>query len=194
MCLPKCKPGFVHYSGPGGRVKDKADVTGYSSTLFPVDFDRPGVGQILDKELYKHLVCSMPRGASLTCLFDCCHSGTILDLPYDFVADGEQEEMTANQGFDFAGLLVLVRDALSDAGVERLSDLRDRETWRKVKDALVDNLQDAARGGGEGEEEGAERVARGLARELARGAVIGPAAREARWDRRRERREDRRNW
>jgi len=76
----KCKPGdtgFVHYSGHGGRVKDETgeDPSGYCSTLCPVDFDKPRVGQILDKELYKHLVCSMQKGTSLTCLMDCCHSG-----------------------------------------------------------------------------------------------------------------------
>ena len=67
----------VHYSGHGGRVKDETgeDPSGYCSTLCPVDFDKPRVGQILDKELYKHLVCSMQKGTSLTCLMDCCHSG-----------------------------------------------------------------------------------------------------------------------
>ena len=53
----KCKPGdtgFVHYSGHGGRVKDETgeDPSGYCSTLCPVDFDKPRVGQILDKKSY----------------------------------------------------------------------------------------------------------------------------------------------
>ena len=74
----KVKPGdtgFVHYSGHGGRVKDTTgeDPSGYNSTLCPIDYDK--AGQILDKELYSHLVCSMPKGTSLTCLMDCCHSG-----------------------------------------------------------------------------------------------------------------------
>jgi hypothetical protein len=68
--------------------------------LIPVDFQR--AGQIVDDDLYKHLVKQMPAGVNVTVLMDCCHSGTALDLPYEINAT--QSKMSLNQGFNM-GLL-----------------------------------------------------------------------------------------
>lgn len=76
---------------------------GYDETLVPVDYAE--AGQIRDDDLYKQLVCPMPRGVTMTCVFDCCHSGTVLDLPFVFRGDGTQEEMETPENFSFAPLL-----------------------------------------------------------------------------------------
>lgn len=87
---------FFHYSGHGGRVEDDDgdEEDGYDETLIPVDFQ--SAGQIRDDTIFVELVGNMPKGSTLTCLMDCCHSGSILDLPYTFKADGEQDEMGVN--------------------------------------------------------------------------------------------------
>ena len=104
----ECKEGdvvFCHYSGHGGRVHDDNgdEEDGYDETLIPVDYAK--AGQIRDDELLKTLIHPMPAGVNMTCLMDCCHSGTVLDLPYRFVADGESEEMEMNDKVNFEDAL-----------------------------------------------------------------------------------------
>lgn len=80
---------FLHYSGHGSRVRDQDgdEDDGYDETLVPVDFQRSG--QIRDDDIFKILVQPLRAGVTMTCLMDCCHSGTVLDLPYRFTADGD---------------------------------------------------------------------------------------------------------
>jgi hypothetical protein len=68
-----------------------------------VDYQR--AGQIRDDDMYKVLVAPMKAGVFATFIMDCCHSGSVLDLPYVFAADGEEEEMHLQESFDFAPLL-----------------------------------------------------------------------------------------
>jgi hypothetical protein len=95
---------FCHYSGHGGRLKDQTneEKDGYDETLVPVDYDT--AGQIRDDDLFTTLVGPMARGVLMTCVMDCCHSGTVLELPFVFTADGEHESMSVPPDFDFATL------------------------------------------------------------------------------------------
>eukprot|EP01060_Flectonema_neradi_P011461 TRINITY_DN18535_c0_g1_i1.p1 TRINITY_DN18535_c0_g1~~TRINITY_DN18535_c0_g1_i1.p1 ORF type:complete len:486 (+),score=89.09 TRINITY_DN18535_c0_g1_i1:163-1620(+) len=77
---------FLSYSGHGSQVPDKNgdEEDGFDETLVPVDFK--SAGQIVDDEIFSTLVAPLPAGVRLTAVMDCCHSGTVLDLPYAFVA------------------------------------------------------------------------------------------------------------
>ena len=80
----------------------------------PLDY--ASAGQIRDDDLFLTLIGKMPRDVQLTCVMDCCHSGTVLDLPYTFVADGEHEGMEAAPEFDFGPLLQLAQQLAMGSG------------------------------------------------------------------------------
>ncbi|KAF9355580.1 Ca(2+)-dependent cysteine protease [Mortierella sp. AD094] len=79
---------FLHYSGHGGQVVDlDGDETdGMDNCIFPLDHAEKGV--IVDDELHNVLVKALPQGVRLTVVFDCCHSGSALDLPYIYASTG----------------------------------------------------------------------------------------------------------
>lgn len=109
---------FLHYSGHGGKVRDDdwgEEEDGFDETLIPIDYMDSGM--IRDDYIYDHLVKPFPQGATMTCLMDCCHSGTVLDLPYKFKADGSQDEMEKDTKFNFEklfGWLGLGKDEIDD--------------------------------------------------------------------------------
>eukprot|EP00903_Cladosiphon_okamuranus_P014401 g13369.t1 len=87
---------FMHYSGHGGSVKDHTgdEEDMKDETMIPVDYAKSG--QIKDDEILKELVLPLPEGVVLSVVMDCCHSGSILDLPYSFDAeDGALELVDA---------------------------------------------------------------------------------------------------
>jgi hypothetical protein len=83
---------FLHYSGHGGSTRDKNgdEVDGMDETIYPID------GVIVDDDLRTLLVKPLKSGSKLTCVFDCCHSGTALDLRYNHkvIINGTQESYT----------------------------------------------------------------------------------------------------
>lgn len=99
---------FLHYSGHGGKLRDDNgdESDGYDETLIPLDYEQSG--QIRDDDLLKYLVLQFKSGVFVTSLMDCCHSGTVLDLPYNFKADGNQTEMEAAEEYDFGPIATIM--------------------------------------------------------------------------------------
>jgi metacaspase-1 len=55
-----------------------------------VDFQQ--VGHIVDDEMHRIMVQPLEAGVRLTAIFDSCHSGTALDLPYIYSTQGILKE------------------------------------------------------------------------------------------------------
>jgi len=88
---------FLHYSGHGGQQKDTNgdEQSGKDDTLIPCDFQV--AGQITDDELRHHLVEQLPKGCRMYVIFDCCHSGTALDLRFKVQCSPDGRSMHFNK-------------------------------------------------------------------------------------------------
>jgi hypothetical protein len=77
--LTSSKPGevlVIQYSGHGTTIPDESgdDADGNDQAVCPFDF---ADGRLLVDDDVAKLFKQLPSGVSLTCFFDCCHSGTI---------------------------------------------------------------------------------------------------------------------
>ena len=72
---------WIHFSGHGVSVKDRNgdEKDGKDEAIVPMDYATSGV--ITDDLIYRYLRY-IPESCKCVCFFDCCHSGTILDLKY----------------------------------------------------------------------------------------------------------------
>ena len=81
---------FLHFSGHGVSMKDTDgdEEDGMDEAMCPCDFmemdDGPDGGRrvIRDDDIYDIVVKPLKKGVSLVAVMDCCHSGTLMDLPY----------------------------------------------------------------------------------------------------------------
>ncbi|PFH53021.1 hypothetical protein AMATHDRAFT_55944 [Amanita thiersii Skay4041] len=83
---------FFHYSGHGGQTKDRDgdEGDGFDEVIYPLDFLTNG--HIVDDMMHDIMVKPLPAGCRLTAIFDSCHSGSALDLPYIYSTEGKLKE------------------------------------------------------------------------------------------------------
>jgi hypothetical protein len=83
---------FLHYSGHGGQTEDLDgdEEDGSDEVIYPVDFKT--AGHIVDDQIHELVVKPLQPGVRLTAIFDSCHSGSVLDLPYLYSTKGVLKE------------------------------------------------------------------------------------------------------
>lgn len=89
---------FFYFSGHATQVKDLDgdDLDGLDECMCAMDYmcdrrflpspDTPGI--IVDDDINRIMVQPLPQGCRLTAVLDCCHSGTLLDLPFIYDSRG----------------------------------------------------------------------------------------------------------
>lgn len=91
---------FFHYSGHGSQQRDAShdEIDGKDECLVPCDFQHHGM--IADDDIRRIIVSPLPKGVRLTCVLDCCHSGTGMDLPYKVIlhTDGVSADIKKKSG------------------------------------------------------------------------------------------------
>jgi len=142
---------FFHYSGHGGQTADLDgdEDDGYDEVIYPLDFKM--AGHIVDDEMHWIMVRPLAPGVRLTAIFDSCHSGTALDLPYVYSTQGVLKEpnlakeagqgllqagmsyMRGDLGGVFSDLSGLYKKATSGQGAEE----RTRQTRTAPADAIM---------------------------------------------------------
>ncbi|ORY40486.1 peptidase C14 [Rhizoclosmatium globosum] len=84
---------WFSYSGHGGQIEDQDGdrENGLDDTICPVDGNESG--QIDSDTLHRYLYTNLPPNVKLVVLMDCCHSGTLLELPYSYMPteDGKMD-------------------------------------------------------------------------------------------------------
>lgn len=72
-------------------AKDVADGTGINDTICPVDFEERG--QIDSDQLHRNLITPLSPSSQLHAIFDCCHSGSVLELSHVYRLDESGQVM-----------------------------------------------------------------------------------------------------
>lgn len=89
---------FVSYSGHGYQVRnedndnDDYERDGLDEVICPLDY--PTNGFIKDDYLKKEFVDKLNSNVKLVMLMDCCNSGTIVDLKYEYLLDRRRTLIT----------------------------------------------------------------------------------------------------
>ncbi|QRV73109.1 ICE-like protease (caspase) p20 domain protein [Ceratobasidium sp. AG-Ba] len=123
---------FFHYSGHGSNQEDLDgdEYDGKDESICPTDYETAGF--LVDDELHELLVRPLPEGAGLTALFDSCHSGSVLDLPWTYETSGAIKEPDDLQGEAEDEAVAIdarqKRFKWSPADVISLSGCRDSQT------------------------------------------------------------------
>jgi metacaspase-1 len=105
---------FLAYSGHGSYVADtNGDETdGRDEVLCPLDYQQNGF--IVDDYIRANFINKLGSNVTLACLFDSCHSGTVLDLKYTYKCDGKQTCVTQNNLTDTQCAVVMISGCRDD--------------------------------------------------------------------------------
>lgn len=114
-----CSEIFFHYSGHGSYITDtnNDESDGRDECLVPLDYNQSGM--ISDDMLYDLFISKLPGNCHTTIIIDACHSGTCMDLPYQYNQDTDKWDKCNNFTVNNKNIIMLSgcqdHDVSSDA-------------------------------------------------------------------------------
>jgi hypothetical protein len=97
---------FFSYSGHGSQLVDRNgdETDGLDEVMVPLDFN-----VITDDELKTVIQTYLKPNVTLFALFDCCNSGTVLDLKYQYLDSLNYDNYTENnKAIDTIGNVIMI--------------------------------------------------------------------------------------
>ena len=135
-----------HYSGHGSNIRDKNldETDGIDETIVPLDYEK--MNDITDDWLYENMTSKVQKNVNMYCFFDSCHSGTVIDLRYNYKSICKPKKDSLNPKYDytewtdsFIHSIERTKDVIGN--VYMFSGCQDRET---SADATINNKQQGA--------------------------------------------------
>uniref|UniRef100_A0A6C0E8Z1 Peptidase C14 caspase domain-containing protein n=1 Tax=viral metagenome TaxID=1070528 RepID=A0A6C0E8Z1_9ZZZZ len=102
---------WFHYSGHGSYIDDTNgdELDGKDEVIVPLDYEKSGM---ISDDLLHNYMEYLPVETRFFCLFDCCHSGTILDLKHRYL--GGNKHHTENNKSKIKGKVVMISGCKDD--------------------------------------------------------------------------------
>ena len=81
---------WIHYSGHGSNIGDVDgdEADSLDECIVPSDWEQNG---IISDDVLQYYLRFIPSRVKCLCLFDSCHSGTVLDLQYTYSAEDSSD-------------------------------------------------------------------------------------------------------
>jgi len=147
---------FFFYSGHGSNTVDRngEEKDGRDEMIIPIDLKI-----ILDDELKKIIQDNLKWGVTIFAMFDSCHSGTVLDLKYQYLENGSNVVNTNNKVSETNGNVFMISgcsdwQTSADAYIQQqfrgamtwsfLQSVQPNITWRN----LLQNMRNALKSKG----------------------------------------------
>ena len=132
---------FLSFSGHGTNVTDTNgdEKDGKDELIVPLDFNC-----ISDDELKSLIQSNLKKNVTMFALFDCCHSGTMLDLKYQYFDDNQSNTIIENSNaYETSGDLIMISgcmDEQTSADAYINSSYQGAMTWSFLN--VTDKKQD----------------------------------------------------